>query len=154
MSDLPYAFSIQSDVPLSAPVVWSRVSTFLGVNYELMPWLRMTVPSAMEARSVMEAPLGEPIFASWLLFAGVLPIDRHIFQLEEAEEGRFLERSSSWLHAVWRHERRVVATETGCRVSDELQFCPRLRFLGHLVLPIVRAVFAHRHRRLCRWARR
>jgi len=152
MSDLRYRFTIDLDLSLPADFVWERVSTMEGVNAELMPWLRMTVPPAVRERSLMEGPVGEPMFSSWLLLGGFVPIDRHTFCLEAIEEGCFQEQSSSWLHAVWRHERRVLGAEAGCRVVDTLGFRPRLPFVGRIVLWIVRRVFEHRHRRLARWA--
>jgi len=152
-SELPCSLTVASDVPLDAGRVWARVSTMEGVNAELMPLMRMTVPPEVQGRSLMLGPVGEPMFRSWFLLGGVLPVERHTFCLESIEEGHFLERSSSWLQAVWRHERWVVPTETGCRVTDELAFRPRLPLIGALLVPIVRVVFEHRHRRLARWAR-
>ncbi len=70
MSDLRYTFTIHSALSLPADFVWDRVSMMEGVNAELMPWLRMTVPPAVRGRNLMEFPGGEPMFSSWLLLGG------------------------------------------------------------------------------------
>jgi hypothetical protein len=150
-SELPCQFSIESQLPLSADLVWDRVSNMHGVNAELMPWVRMTISKEAKGLSFQDAPVGKPLFRSWIMVGGFLPIDLHHFFLEAAEHGHFRERSSSWLQAVWCHERWVTATPTGCRVTDKLAFQPRLPLIGGMVTFIIRWVFEHRHRRLLRW---
>ena len=95
--------------------LWSVVSTMKGVNAELMPLIRMTVPGPA-GMNLEDMPLGEVGFHSWLLLGGLLPFDRHAMRLLEVEAGhRFLESSSSWLQAVWQHERRLETVAGGCR---------------------------------------
>jgi len=147
-SSLPCHVSVASELAAPASRVWAWASRMEGVNAELSPWVRMTVPPRARGKRLDEAPLGEPLFASWILAGGVLPIDRHHFQLETVREGYFREWSSSWLQAVWCHERHVRPTPSGCRVIDEVRFQPRLALLGPLIQRIVQAVFEHRHRRL------
>ncbi len=153
-----YRLCLSSQLPLPADLAWARVSTMDGVNAELGPWLKMTVPAYARERSLMDAPIGELSFRSWLLFAGVLPIDRHSLGFELIEAGHFVEKSSSWLHPLWRHERVVEATATatgdGCRLTDKLEFCARVGVVGRLDSALVHRVFRHRHQRLLRWAQR
>jgi hypothetical protein len=67
-----------------------------GVNAELGPWLSMTAPPEARDLRIEDAPIGEPLFASWVLLRGVLPIDRHYFKLTEVRHGRgFVENSTS-----------------------------------------------------------
>lgn len=121
-----------------------------GVNAELGPWLRMSVPEAARERSLADAPLGQVAFHSWLLVLGLLPFDRHALCIVSIAPGRgFHERSSSWLQRVWEHERTLVplgprATE----LVDRVRFEPRVARAAPLVRPLVAAVFRHRHARL------
>lgn len=144
------SFSFQITSSLAAPLekVWQRVNTLRGVNEELMPLLRMTAPNGKAHLSFAQAPLHRPIFASWLLLFGLVPFDRHLLQLDEVWDGGFRENSTSLVHRAWRHERMVVTSDTGCSVTDALEFEPRIPPIGYLLLPIVGRIFQHRHRRL------
>ena len=141
--------SFVSDLAASPAQVWQRVSTMNGVNHELMPLLRMTHPPEAADLSSPLLQLGQTAFASWLLLFGILPIDRHYLMLERLYPGEgFDERSWSWMQAEWIHRRRVLAIEGGTRVTDELEFMPRLGIAAYLLRPVIRHVFNHRHRRL------
>ena len=136
---------------LAAPVseVWSHVASLEGVNHELGPWFRMTAPAGTEL-SPATVPLGQPWFRSWLLLLGVLPVDYDALCIEriEAERG-FLERSSMLSARVWEHERTLEPLPGGgTRVSDRVEFVPRIRLTARLHRAVIRALFAHRHRRL------
>ena len=136
---------------LAAPVseVWSHIASLEGVNHELGPWFRMTAPAGTEL-SPATVPLGQPWFRSWLLLLGVLPVDYDALCIEriEAERG-FLERSSMLSARVWEHERTLEALPAGgTRVSDRVEFVPRIRLTARLHRAVIRALFAHRHRRL------
>jgi ligand-binding SRPBCC domain-containing protein len=130
--------------------VWRAVSTMRGVNEELRPWMRMTFPAEAAARDLATAPTGQVLFKSWLLLFGFLPMDLHSLSLTRVEPGKgFLEESTSWTNAYWRHERSLEATgEGGCVVIDRLRLRPRLRFAGPLIAWFVRTLFTNRHRRL------
>jgi ligand-binding SRPBCC domain-containing protein len=146
-----FEIRLQSSLRASPEEVWAHASTMDGVNEELAPWVRMSVPPAARGRSLAAMPTGRVAFASWLLLLGVLPFDRHRLRLEEVDpEARFLERSSSLLQALWEHERRVEPEDGGTRVTDRLRVRPRLPLAALLTRPVVAALFAHRHRRLKR----
>ena len=118
-----------------------------GVNAELRPLLRMTHPADRSDLSNM--PVGETVFASWLLLFGALPVDRHFLRLERVLPGQgFDERSQAWTQREWVHRRRVLDVPGGCVVRDELEFTPRVAFMRPLLRAMVRQVFEHRHRRL------
>ena len=138
-----------SVLPVERDTLWAVVGTMDGVNAELMPLVRMTVPRGAEGLRFEEAPLGELVFNSWLMIGGVLPFDRHALSFAEIEPGsHFVEVSSSWLQRIWRHERVLTDAPGGCRITDVVIFKPRLSLLGPLVRFMVAQVFAHRHRRL------
>jgi ligand-binding SRPBCC domain-containing protein len=141
-----------SRVPASAEAVWARVTSVEGVNHELGPWLRMTVPRGAAALRLDDLPLGRRVGRSWVLLGGVLPVDYDDITLVERGPGmRFLERSPMGSMRFWEHERTVTARGDGeCEVRDRLTFEPRLP-AGPVARAIVDRVFRHRHRRLVNW---
>ena len=149
---LPFSFSLSSTLPLPADYVWENVANLEGVNRELLPWVRLTVPRSARGLIISDAEVGVPLFDSWLLVGAILPVDRHRFCFEEVREGYFLEASSSWLHSSWRHERSVVSRDGGCLLTDRVGLQPRVALFGGIFARVVRATFTHRHRRLARWA--
>ena len=130
--------------------VWAHVTTMEGVNEELMPFVRMTVPRRARGLTLADVPLGVHEFTSYLLAFGVLPFDAHFLRLDEVSDRHFVERSSSLLQRLWQHERTVEPDGDGCRVTDRVTFEPRLGFLAPLVRLIITPLFRHRHRRLRR----
>ena len=143
----PYALTFASELDAPVASVWDVVGTMAGVNEELAPWLRMTAPLEVAGMRIDEAPVGQPLFTSWVLFGGVLPVDRHYFKLAEVERGRgFVEQSTSWTERRWEHRRHVeLCGEHGCTVTDRLTFTPRVSVSGPLLSRVVGAVFGHRH---------
>ncbi len=142
--------TIHSAVAAAPDRVWDHVSNFAGVNDEIAPVLRMTHPPG---QAVLDAglPLGRPLFRSWLLLFGVLPVDYdHIgFAAITPGEG-FSERSSMASLRLWHHDRRLAAVTGGCSVTDILAFIPRIPGTGRLAAALVAMLFRHRHRRLAR----
>ena len=145
-------FEVTSVVPASADEVWARVTTFEGVNDELMPIVGMTCPPELRRIDPETVPIGRPWFRSWILLFGVLPFDWDHLRLVSVEPGRgFHEDSTMLSQRRWVHERRLDPVPGGCRVTDRISFEPRLGFLGALLRPVFEAIFRHRHRRLARY---
>ena len=155
----PVSFEISTRLAAPAERVWEFAVSEEGINYELRPWLRMTMPRGIEpGMTIDDAPLGEPLGRSWLLLARFLPVDFDALQLAERGPGmRFLERSRLGSARSWQHEREVVPRgEYACEITDRLALELRapLAAVGgrRLAERIVRALFRHRHRRLAvRW---
>lgn len=83
---------------LGAPArtVWRRATTPAGINAELGPWMRMTVPRRLRAVTLDEVELGVRICRSWVLLLGVIPFEYDDLVLVERGPGlRFVERSST-----------------------------------------------------------
>ena len=146
-----------SVVGLPAKAMWKRATSPEGINDELRPWLRMTLPSNLRGTTIETAPLGEVAGRSWILLFGVLPVEYDDLRLVELEPGRrFLERSSMLTLRLWQHERVVEPLSEGsCRITDRLGFELRAGLAwvpgaGRLVRAIVGALFRHRHKRLSR----
>jgi ligand-binding SRPBCC domain-containing protein len=138
---------------LQAPpeVVWERVITAEGVNDELRPLLRMTVPRGLDDFGIDDVEPGRPLGRSWVLLLGLIPFDYDEICLERVEVGRgFLERSRMLTQRLWEHERTIEPREGGCELSDRVAWEPRLPLPGALMRPLIAAVFRHRHRRLRR----
>ena len=128
--------------------VWTRVTSFAGVNDELRPVLRMTWPEERAGLGIAQAPVGTRLCRSWLLLLGVLPVGFDDVTLVELEALRFVEESPMTGMRRWRHERTVTPHGDGCRVTDRLTFEPRIRLAEPLVALGVGWLFRHRHRRL------
>jgi hypothetical protein len=139
-------------VPAPATDVWARVVTPDGINDEFWPWLTMSLPSGSSGLSIDTVEVGKPIGRAWLRLFGVVPVDYDDLTIVELEPGRrFLERSRLFSAPHWQHERIVEQVDAGTsRVTDRLTFTPRPG-MGRIGPVIVRAIFAHRHRRLVRY---
>ncbi|MFC4252425.1 hypothetical protein [Sinimarinibacterium flocculans] len=140
---------VESRLAAAPDALWQHATSMAGVNFELMPLVRMTHPSdRARLPDAGELPDGV-LFRSWLLAFGVLPFDRHALCLRRVGPGmRFDEDSTSWLQRRWIHHRRVEPVAGGARVIDELRIEPRLRIAAPLVRVLVAQLFDHRHRRL------
>lgn len=143
--------TFESRLAAAPEVIWLRVSTMVGVNAELGPWIRMTHPAQSDSLEHLVITPGRPLFQSWLLFLGCIPLDRHALTLERLIPGTgFDEKSVSWMQRVWIHERRLEKLPGGTRVTDRLQFDPRMTWLTPFLRLVVRALFRHRHAQLRR----
>jgi len=148
--------TVESVVAAPAPAVWAAAVSEEGINYELRPIMRMTMPAALRGRTIDDVPLGEPLGRSWILLFGVIPVDYDDLVLAERDPGRrFLERSTMLSMSLWQHERTVVPLGAGCKVTDRLTFELRrpLRWIpgsSRVAEGIVGRFFAHRHRRLAK----
>ena len=149
--------AVERATRLAAPAseVWDRALTPAGINYELGPWLRMTVPPGLRGRTVADVRPGERPGRSWLLLFGVLPVDCDDLGIVELEAGRrFLERSTMATMRLWQHERIVEHVGNGaCTVTDRLSFELRRPLAAmpgsaRLGRAIVGFLFRHRHGRL------
>lgn len=145
-----HRFEVSSTLPLPATRFWDY-ATLADVNRELAPWVQMTAPVSWKDVPFREWPAGKPLFRSWILLFGFLPIDLHSFFLHAVHpESGFEERSTSLMNKRWWHTRLVEPNPGGCLVSDVVQFESRLPFMGTLLVPIYRAIFRSRHRTLRR----
>jgi len=155
---MPLTFEHTSSLPVSASEVWRRATTPEGINDELFPWLRMTVPAAMRGKTISELPLGSCLGRSWLLALCMLPVDFDDISLAEVGPGfRFKETSRMLGIRSWVHERTIRDTANGCEVRDCLTFELRgagIRVPGRnrAMVGILKFLFRHRHARLVRWA--
>ena len=154
-----WSFERASVVPAAAEDVWRRVVSPAGINDEMLPWMRMTVPRGAGDVTIDAGQLGEPVGRAWLLLFGVLPFDYDRLTITELEPGRrFREQSTMLSMRTWGHERTLTpAAGGGTLVTDRITLGPRAPLVraGGLLRSVLGAFFDHRHRRLVRhFARR
>ena len=132
--------------------MWDRVTTPEGVNAELMPIVRMTLPRGIDRLDLASVTPGKRVDRCWILLFGLIPIDWDDLTLERIDPpGGFLERSSMLSMRSWEHERTLEPVAGGgCLLRDRISFEPRLPVAARALLPLYRTVFRHRHRRLRR----
>lgn len=142
--------SVRSRLRAPAPAVWERVITPAGVNDELRPLMRMTVPRGLDDFGIERVEPGVPIGRSWVLLFGLVPFDYDDLTLVRVEPGRgFLERSRMLSQRLWEHERTIEPDgEAACAITDRVAWEPRLPLPGALLVPLIGAIFRHRHSRL------
>jgi hypothetical protein len=141
--------SVSSELNASTEAVWARAIDPAGINYELRPLMRMTVPKGAEDFGLEDLEPGH-IGRSWIFLFGFIPFDYDDLNIVRVEPGRgFLERSSMLSMRLWEHERTLESLgEDRCRVTDRLAWEPRLPLPGSLFRPLVQTIFNHRHKRL------
>ncbi|MDZ7855851.1 hypothetical protein [Sphaerotilus sp.] len=137
----------ESRLPVPQSLLWQWITSVEGIRAELWPLMRMTLPRGVRSLADLPATPGVPLFRSWILLAGVLPIDHSDLTLQEINPGHgFVEQSAMGSMALWRHERRIVVDAGGpgtVLLVDELNFRPRLA--RRLVAWFVHRLFEHRH---------
>lgn len=115
----------------------------------MMPVLAMTSPPGVDSLTDLPLTPGQPLFRSRLLLGGFLPAGTSALTLLSLEPGSgFVEQSPMTGMAQWRHERRLTDAGTGCKVTDTLEFEPKI--LPDVTAALIRMFFDHRHRRLRR----
>jgi ligand-binding SRPBCC domain-containing protein len=131
--------------------VWERVVSPEGINHELGPLLRMTVPRGLDDFGIDDIEPGHEVGRSWLLLFGLIPFDYDDLRLERVDPGRgFLERSRMLSQRLWEHERTIEPTAEGCELRDRVAWEPRPPLPGAAFAPLVGTIFGHRHRQLRR----
>ena len=99
---------VASRLEAAPEAVWERVMSAEGINDELGPLLRMTVPRGARRRSTSTGSSRGRLGRSWILLFGLIPFDYDDLGLERIEPGRgFLERSTMLSQRLWEHERTI-----------------------------------------------
>jgi hypothetical protein len=142
---------VTSQLGAPASAVWERVITPEGINDEMRPYLRMTLPAGIDQIDPENIEIGVPIGRGWILLFGLIPFDYDEVCLARLEPGRgFLERSKMLSQRTWEHERTIEPTASGCTVTDRVSWQPRLGLPGAPLRPVIGWFFRHRHARLRR----
>lgn len=142
---------VSSRLDADPAAVWDRVTTPAGINDEMRPIMRMSVPDGVDGLDPDRIELGKPIGRSWVFLFGLVPFDYDDLTLIGIDPGRgFLERSTMLSQRVWEHERTLEPAGAGCLISDRVRWEPRLGLPGRPLRPLIGFIFRHRHRRLRR----
>jgi hypothetical protein len=144
--------TLASELTAEASTVWERIIDPAGINDELRPLMRMTVPRGADDFALDGERAPGRIGRSWVFLFGFIPLDYDDLDVVRVEPGRgFLERSSMLSQRLWEHERTLTPCGAGrCRVTDRVAWEPRPPLPGAVLRPLVLAIFRHRHRRLRR----
>jgi hypothetical protein len=146
-----HAFDIASDLAAPPDSVWKHATGVAGVNFELRPLMRMTVPAGFADMTLDEFPLGQRVARSWVLLFGLVPVDYDDLTIvERGPRRRFLENSRLLTQSNWSHERIIEPAPNGCRLTDHLRWNGRNQALGAMYQVAIPILFRHRHRRLRR----
>ena len=142
---------VSSELGAGAEAVWARAIDPAGINYELRPLMRMTVPGGAANFGLDEAEPGH-VGRSWILLFGLVPFDYDDLNVVRLDPGRgFLERSTLLSQPLWEHERTLEPLgDDRCRITDRVAWEPRPPLPGAWLRPLIGFVFRHRHRRLQR----
>ena len=146
---MTYSYQLSSTIyGVALEDVWNRIETWDGVNYELGPFVRMSVPSQYSRVSDVPAD-GIYHFAAKIILLGFLPVDRHKFGLAEINPPHYFdEKSQNTFMSSWRHKRTLRAVGDEVVLTDECSFEPRWNGMGRLLLLIYQFIFRRRHDRL------
>lgn len=109
------------------------------------PWLNFRI------RTPMPVTMAEGLEIDYRIVLHGLPIPWRT-RIDVWQPGvRFVDRQVLGPYRWWHHEHRFEAVEGGTRVTDHVEFVPRLRRLtGPLVTRDVRRIFAYRRVELAR----
>jgi ligand-binding SRPBCC domain-containing protein len=141
---------LSSRLDADPEAIWERIATPEGINDELRPWLRMTVPGDQDL-DLNSIEVGRSLGRSWVLLFGLIPIDYDEITIAELDRGRgFVERSTMLSQRAWEHVRTIRQNDGGSLVTDSISWEPRLPVPASAMRPLFRAIFRHRHRRLIR----
>lgn len=142
--------SFMFETPLDAKVelLSQDLLNMKGVNYELSPIVRMTVPRDWAYERLSNWPVDKELFVSVVLLLGVLPVDLHFFRMSEAGCYGFQENSASLMNRTWMHNRRIEAIGGASKVIDIVEYQSRMPFLAVVMMPLYKFIFAHRHAKL------
>lgn len=135
---------IASHVTATPAQAWRWITSVQGIQTELQPFLRMSVPDGLQSLEDLHVEPGQRLFRSTLFLFGRLPIDHSDLTLLSLEHGvGFVEQSPMGSMHQWCHARRIAPTATGCTLTDDLRFEPR--WATPVVAWCVRRLFTHRH---------
>jgi ligand-binding SRPBCC domain-containing protein len=151
-----HVFRRVSEIDCPIDHAWQLVTTQQGINQEMGPYLKMTMPKQFRGKSVADLEPGTRIGKSLLLLFKIIPFGFDDITIARIEPGRmFREESVMTGMRVWVHHRTLEPKGDKTVLSDEITLAPQAPLglipgWGVLLSKILSAFFAHRHRRLSR----
>lgn len=151
MSGHEPTFRRTSEIDAPSDKVWAIVTSQEGINHEMGPYIKMTMPKAFHGKSIADVAPGTHVGKSFLLLFGVVPFGFDDITVAQIEPGRmFREESAMTGMRTWVHHRTLEPKGEKTVLSDAVTLAPHLPVpgLGRLLGTVLSAFFAHRHRRL------
>jgi ligand-binding SRPBCC domain-containing protein len=151
-----HVFRRVSEIDCPIDYAWQLVTTQQGINQEMGPYLKMTMPKQFRGKSIADVTPGTRIGKSFLLLFKIIPFGFDDITIARIEPGRmFREESVMTGMRVWVHHRTLEPKGDKTVLSDEITLAPQAPLglipgWGALLSKILSAFFAHRHRRLSR----
>lgn len=151
-----HVFRKVSEIDCPVDRVWDRVTTQEGINDEMGPYLKMTMPRQFRGRSIGDVTPGTRIGKSFLLLFGVVPFGFDDITIARIDPGRmFREESIMTGMRIWVHHRTLEPSGDKTVVTDEITLAPQAPMglipgWGKVMSRVLSAFFSHRHRRLSR----
>lgn len=151
-----HVFRKVSEIDCHVDRVWDRVTTQEGINDEMGPYLKMTMPRQFRGQSIADVTPGTRIGKSFLLLFGILPFGFDDITIAEIDPGRmFREESIMTGMRIWVHHRTLEPLGDKTIVTDEITLAPQAPMglipgWGKVMSRVLSAFFSHRHRRLNR----
>jgi ligand-binding SRPBCC domain-containing protein len=146
--------SFERSAVVAAPpdAVWERVVSPEGINDEMRPWLTMRLPRSARGLTIETLPIGAVLGRAWVVLFGLLPIEYDRLAIVAVEPGRYFHEESTMLTMRWWEHRRTLSAlnDESTRVTDHIEFLPRLGLMTPVMAKALYAFFGHRHRRLQR----
>jgi ligand-binding SRPBCC domain-containing protein len=145
-----------SEIDCAVDLVWRRVTTQQGINDEMHPYLKMTMPRQFREKSIADVTPGTRIGKSFLLLFGIIPFGFDDITVAKIEPGRmFREESVMTGMRLWVHHRALEPQGEKTIITDEITLAPQAPMglipgWSKLLSIILSAFFTHRHRRLSR----
>ncbi|CQD23563.1 hypothetical protein BN970_05913 [Mycolicibacterium conceptionense] len=89
-----HVFRKVSEIDCPVDLVWDRVTTQEGINDEMGPYLKMTMPRQFRGRSIADVTPGTRIGKSFLLLFGILPFGFDDITIAKIDPGRMFREES------------------------------------------------------------
>lgn len=151
-----HVFRKVSEIDCPVDLVWDRVTTQEGINDEMGPYLKMTMPRQFRGQSIADVTPGTRIGKSFLLLFGIVPFGFDDITIAKIDAGRmFREESIMTGMRIWVHHRTLEPLGDKTIVTDEITLAPQAPMglipgWGKVMSRVLSAFFSHRHRRLSR----
>ncbi len=142
-----FSLRFESTVRKEKNTCWNWIVSVDGIRKEMFPLIRMTHPSGVSDITVRFVNAGQPLYNSWMLLFGFIPIDMSRLTMISIDKGEsFVESSQMLTMKTWRHKRTLFTAGTNTKIVDELEFEPR--FLPSVTAWFITRIFRLRHRNI------
>jgi hypothetical protein len=110
--------TVSSRLGASPADVWERVTTPEGINDEMRPYLRMTIPRGVEQLDLESIEIGKKVGRSWILLFGWIPAaaSSSVRRCSASASGNTSGHSTTTAVAAWSPTESVGSPALACPV--------------------------------------